>query len=117
MKCTLVEGKGHDRKWISEKPTSCDCGDHVGCKQEICINDDGHAKTFKNVCEGLKYMHDKTDRIVIAVGLGKCKALYSSKFSFLSTKRDEGKLNKDLYKSVLISLLCSVSVHGMVGPR
>ena len=75
-KMSVVEGKGHGRDWISKKPSTCDCGQHKGCSLEICINDDGHAKTFGNVCEGLKYLSGKKDRILIAVGLGKCRALY-----------------------------------------
>ena len=75
-----VEGKGLERDWISRKPSTCDCRQHKGCSLEICINDDGHAKTFKTVCEGLQYLAGKKDRQLIAVGLGKCKSLYGGEY-------------------------------------
>ena len=78
-----VEGVGYDRPWASGEPRSCDdCGRHTGCRQSICLNDNGHAKSFRGVCDAMKYLHNKVNRIVVAIGLGECKQLYSCEFQF-----------------------------------
>ena len=55
----------------------CDCGDHLGCKQPVCINVYGSAKSFPNVCRAMKFLGQRKGLKVITVGLGKCKTLYS----------------------------------------
>ena len=50
------------------------------CGQPICVNDNGHAKSFKNVCAAMKYLRGKKRLAMISVGLGDCKALFSSKY-------------------------------------
>ena len=49
------------------------------CGQPICVNDNGHAKSFKNVCAAMKYLRGKRRLAMISVGLGDCRALFSSK--------------------------------------
>ena len=72
-----VEKIGYDRPWATE-PQSCHgCADHAGCRQTICLNDNGHAKTFTGVCEAMRYLHNKVDKIIVAIGLGECRNLYS----------------------------------------
>lgn len=79
----LVEGKALDKMWISEQPKVCSrCKDHKGCSQKICVNDNGHAKSFSNVCDAMRYLYGKKDINLIAVGLGICKDLYQSIYKF-----------------------------------
>ena len=81
----LVEGVGYARPWASGEPSRCDeCFRHPGCGQAICINDNGHAKSFKCVCDAMRYLHNKVDKIKIAVGLGQCRDLYSCKLVYAS---------------------------------
>ena len=46
----IVEEKGLDRRWAPRLRQRCDCGDHVGCKQEVCVNTNGRARSFPSVC-------------------------------------------------------------------
>ena len=72
-----VEGKGLDRRWAPRLSKRCDCGVHLGCKQPVCINDNGRAKSFPNVCRAMRYLAPRKRLNVITVGLGNCKPLYS----------------------------------------
>jgi len=56
------------------------CKKDYGCNTEICVNDDGFAKTFPNVYLAYQYLSGPKLRKqqVIAVGLGKCSDLYGS---------------------------------------
>jgi hypothetical protein len=80
----IVEDKGLDRPWLLNTPKSCDsCTTDKCCNTTICLNDNGHAKSFENVCEANKYLQDKTDLKLAAIGLGNCKNLFSrSEFFF-----------------------------------
>ena len=75
-----VEKKGHGRRWSPGVNKCKSCGKHDGCKQPICVNDNGHAKSFSNVCKAVNYLSNKKRLIVAAVGLGTCKELFSCEF-------------------------------------
>ena len=110
--CILVERVGHDRPWASGEPSSCDdCSRHPGCGQEICINDNGHAKSFRGVCDAMRYLHNKVDRIKIALGLGQCKDLYSCKFFVNAHSDGYCKDTEHLYHSFMYSL---ISLHSSI---
>jgi hypothetical protein len=47
----IVEDKGLDRPWLLNAPKSCDsCTTDKCCNTTICLNDNGNAKSFENVC-------------------------------------------------------------------
>ena len=74
-------GKWSRRRWLIKSPkvcTRCEEDDAKVCGQPICVNDNGHAKSFKSVCEAMKYLKNKRRLKSISFGLGECKALYSS---------------------------------------
>jgi len=82
--------KNFGRKKKGSPPPWKACHKHDGCNTEICLNDDGVAKTFPNVRQAMLYMkngyrrgsyYQKKRRAmrelnVIAVGLGNCADLY-----------------------------------------
>ena len=74
------KGKWSRRPWLNKTPKRCTrCeGDTEVCGQPICVNDNGHAKSFKSVCEAMKYLKNRKKLKAISMGLGDCKALFSS---------------------------------------
>ncbi len=74
-----VEGRRLNEEWSSARPQACLCKGHEGCSQPICLNEDGVARSYDNVCEAMSGLVGKNATTVVAVGLGKCKALYSCK--------------------------------------
>lgn len=96
-----VEGKGLDRPWgPSPHPKKCDCGKHDGCKQPVCINDNGLAKSFPTVCNAVMYLHKRKKLKLIAIGLGECKTIYSCK------KKKQNCLMKYIQNLTLFVLAC-----------
>ena len=85
--CILVERVGHDRPWASGEPSSCDD------------------------CDAMRYLHNKVDRIKIALGLGQCKDLYSCKFFVNAHSDGYCKDTEHLYHSFMYSL---ISLHSRI---
>ena len=75
--------KNARRGWGKPNPKCDACEKDKYCMgQSICVNDDGHAKTFSNICEAVNYLSGRragmAKRKVVAVSLGDCKSLFSS---------------------------------------
>ena len=71
------------KPWAT-KPTDEDCkkcSEDKTCGKKVCVNDNGHAKSFSNVCEANRYLSNlepkKTQ--LLAIALGECKTLYKGK--------------------------------------
>ena len=66
-------------KWARSKGNKRSCKRNKGCKQTLCINDNGHAKTFKYVYQATNYLRQKKLKKtnVIAVARGKCTDVYN----------------------------------------
>lgn len=73
-----IESVGLDRDWAEQVVEQCQCGSHEGCNTPICLNDNGHAKSFPNTCSAVQYLKGKTQQTLIAIGLGSCRDLYSA---------------------------------------
>jgi len=79
----IIERKRRDKYkgWAKLIGSSRICKKHSGCNTEVCINDNGIAKTFQYVSRATKYLA-RNRRLrrkqVIAIGLGKCSILYKS---------------------------------------
>ena len=58
---------------------NCDaCQNDKVCGQKICLNENGHAKTFENVCQVTKYLRKKRQIKLVSIAMGECKALFSN---------------------------------------
>ncbi|TRY69476.1 hypothetical protein TCAL_03259 [Tigriopus californicus] len=73
-----IESVGLDRDWAEEIVEQCQCGSHEGCNTPICLNDNGHAKSFASTCAAVQYLKGKTQQTLIGIGLGTCRDLYSA---------------------------------------
>jgi len=64
------------RKYNNDKKK---CKNDEDCNENICINDDGHAKTFKNIWQATHYLGNRrvTSTQLVSVALGKCKKIFN----------------------------------------
>ena len=74
------KGKWNAFPWLRRKADCEACKKDKVCGQKICVNDNGHAKTFESVCEATSYLRKKRQLKLVAIALGECKALFSSKY-------------------------------------
>ena len=86
-----TKSKGRRSKWIPsrrsrgklQKRNGCNkCRKNKQCNKEVCVNDNGHAKSFANICEANKYLMKQPKSLqLVSFALGGCKDLYQRKYS------------------------------------
>ena len=85
------KGKWRRSKWIPsrrsrgklQKRNGCNkCRKNKQCNKKVCVNDNGHAKSFANICEANKYLMKQPKSLqLVSFALGDCKELYSRKYN------------------------------------
>ena len=75
------KAKWNKKRWLLKSPSSCQRCEKAkaSCGQKICLNENGHAKTFANICLAYKYLRSKKSLKMFTMALGDCKALFTSK--------------------------------------
>ena len=73
------KGKWNIFPWLRKRVNNCEpCQNDKVCGQKICLNENGHAKTFENVCQVTTYLRKKRKIKLVSIALGECKALFSN---------------------------------------
>ena len=71
-----------NRKKLQKRNGCNKCRKNKECNKKVCVNDNGHAKSFGNVCEAHKYLMKQPKSLkLVSFALGDCKELYSRKYS------------------------------------
>ena len=82
MRSKWIPSRRNRRKL--QKRNGCNkCRKNKGCNKKVCVNDNGHAKSFANICEANKYLMKQPKSLkLVSFALGDCKELYSRKYTF-----------------------------------
>ena len=67
-----------NRKKLQKRNGCNKCRKNKECNKKVCVNDNGHAKSFNNTCEANKYLMKQPKSLeLVSFALGDCKELYS----------------------------------------
>ena len=62
------KGRWNIFKWL-KKPVNCEaCKADKICGQKVCLNENGHAKTFSNICQATSYLRNKRKLKLVSIG-------------------------------------------------